>query len=296
MRRVGLALALCVAVGACGEDTTRPTLNKSTKLVDRSKTPYVNALEVAPDGSFLLTTNRGFWHVAQDGSKAEPITNAVVRASEGTSRVGKFLEIADVGGDELLGSGHPDDKDKLPPFLGFMRSGDGGRTWTVVSRLGSADLHIIRRVGTTLYAWDAVLGAVLVSNDGGRRWLERFTPQELVLDMVVDPDDPKYLLISTEQQIYRSQDQGKAWRPFGRVQRARLAWRGTGELYRALKDGTWERSEDRGATWDKVGELPGEPWKIKAVDARVFHVALADGSIASTDDGGESWDLTFRAS
>jgi photosystem II stability/assembly factor-like uncharacterized protein len=296
MRRPVLLLLVALAVGGCGETTSRPTLSASSSLVDRSKTPYVNALEVEPDGSFLMTTNKGFYRVAKDGSKVTRVRGAKVSAPEGVSPVGTFLEIARLEDGELVGSGHPDDKKALPPFLGFMRSNDDGKTWSVVSRLGTADLHIIRELGNRLYAWDAVLGAVLITEDGGRTWKERFTPKDLVLDMVVDPKDPKYILISTENQVFKSQDEGKGWRPVEEVQRARFAWLPGGELFRATEDRAWEQSTDRGQTWRRVGELPGEPWKIKAIDPQRFFVALADGSIASTTDGGRSWRTTFKAS
>lgn len=299
-RRLLLApLALALAAAGCGGDSsqaTKPTLKTSSKLVDKTKTPYVNALELAPDGDFLMTTNTGFYKIAKDGSEVEPVRGATVRASEGTSPVGKFLEIFDAGNGELLGSGHPDDEDALPPFLGFMRSNDGGKTWNVVSRLGQADLHVIRRVGSRLYAFDAVLGAVLISEDGGRTFAERFTPKELVLDIAVDPKDPEYILASTERVIYRSDNDGRSWRAMGDAPAARMAWLDSGELYRGTQDGKWSVSKDRGETWEELGELPGEPYKVRAVDAKVIHVALADASIASTDDGGATWRVTFRAS
>ena len=299
MRRLALLAALgAVALAGCGDgdgNASRPTLDSSSKLVDRSVTPYVNALERRDDGSFLLTTNKGFWRVAADGSGVSQITDAVAVAREGSSPVGTFLEIADVGTGDLLGSGHPDDERALPQYLGIMRSSDGGRRWNVVTRLGTADIHIIRANGSTLYLWDAVLGAVLISEDGLRSFAERFTPRQLVLDMVVDPKDKDYLLISTEEELYRSTDQGERWKPSGLAQSARLAWAPTGELFRAQADGTFEQSGDRGQTWKRVGELPAEPQKIDLLDARTMYVALADGSIAETKDGGRTWKVLFEA-
>lgn len=288
-----------LAVTGCGGDSgqaSKPTLKTSSKLVDKTQTPYVNALELASDGSFLLTTNRGFWRIAKDGSKVTPVRGATVTAPSGKSPVGKFLELVDLGDGRFGGSGHPDDEEALPPFLGYMESRDEGRTWRVISRLGTADLHIIRRVGERIYAWDAVLGAVLISENGGRRFVERFTPQELILDLVIDPKDPDYLLISADSLIYKSENAGRSWRPAAQGERARMTWLPSGELLRATRDGTWSQSTDRGLSWKEVGELPGEPYKIRAVDPRTFHVALADGSIASSTDGGATWRMTFRAS
>ncbi len=88
------------------------------------------------DGTFLLTTNKGFWRIAPDGSRVEQVRDAVAVAKGGTSPVGTFLEIADVGTGDLLGSGHPDDPEALPQYLGIMRSsrrrpgaGTSSRAW-----------------------------------------------------------------------------------------------------------------------------------------------------------------------
>ena len=178
----------------------------------------------------------------------------------------------------------------LPPYLGFMRSTDGGKTWKVVSRLGEADLHQIRRIHDRLYAFDAVLGAILISDDDGKTWEERFTPRQLVLDFVVDPEDPDHLIASTEEQIYRSEDGGEKWRP----SRRRAARRGsTGRsptsLMRADKDGLFQVSTDGGAD---VGAARAD--RGRAVQGagdrrrtRAF-VALSDGTILETTDGGQA--------
>ena len=35
-----------------------------------------------------------------------------------------------VGPDRFLGSGHPDGRENLPPFLGLIESRDAGASWT----------------------------------------------------------------------------------------------------------------------------------------------------------------------
>lgn len=298
MRPVALGLVATMVLAACGGDdkdtrnASKPTLDKGSKLVDPKKTPYVNSLERRPDGSYFLTTNQGFWRVA-DG-KATKVASRIV-AKEGTSPMGTFLELSDLGTGDLIGSGHPDDPSVLPQFLGILRSADEGRTWKVVDRLGSADLHIVRRVGDQLFAWDAVLGAVLVADLRFEKIKERFTPRSLVLDMVVDPSDADRILISTEEEMYRSTDQGRTWRPLPAEKAVRMTWLDSGELFRATQDGRWQRSEDKGDTWRDVGKLPAEPWKIDSQSPTEHDVALADGSIARTEDGGESWNVVFEA-
>lgn len=283
-----LAVAAILASGCGGGDG-------GMQLVDLDKKPpYVNSLDVDPaDGSFLLTTNRGFYRIPADGGKAERI-RAQVTAEEGTSPVGTFLELDVLGPDEIVGSGHPDNPQALPEYLGFMRSTDGGQTFRSVSRMGEADLHQIRRVHGRLYAFDAVLGAILISEDDGKTWTERFTPRELILDFVVDPEDPERLIVSTDEQIYRSKDGGETWRPTTRGRAPRLDWPAADALMRADKDGQFQVSADGGETWERRGRIEGEPYEVRAVGADRAFVALSDGTILATTDGGRGFEERFR--
>lgn len=287
-------LLLAVLLAGCGADDDGGE-GKSSRLVDfTKKPPFVNALEIDPaDESFLLTTNRGFYRIPKDGGEPKRV-RAKVTAKEGSSPIGTFLEIDVLGPGEVVGSGHPDNARPLPPYLGFMRSTDGGRNWTVVSRLGEADLHQIRRIHDRLYAFDAVLGAILISEDDGKNWEERFTPRQLVLDFVVDPEDPEHIIASTEEQIYRSQDGGEKWRPATQGSAPRLDWPAPEALMRADKDGLFQVSTDGGQTWERRGRIEGEPYKVRAIDAERAFVALSDGTILETTDGGKSFEERFR--
>ena len=129
----------------------------------------MNSLDVDPrDGSLLLTTNRGFWRIDSGEGHASSGSAARSRPAKQSSTVGTFLELKATGpghrsAPAIPTSGH------APQFLGLIASDDAGRTWRVVSRLGDADLHKIVLKHDRLYAFDAVLGAMLISGDGGRR-------------------------------------------------------------------------------------------------------------------------------
>jgi len=295
-RRLGIAAAALLAAacgGASGGGGTQDG-KLSDRLVDPTKQPpLVNALDIDPsDGAFLLTTNRGFYRIDAK-TKAVSEVRGSVNAASGSSPVGTFLELDVVGPGQLLGSGHPDKTDAgLPTYLGFMRSDDAGKSWRVLSRLGEADLHKIVRIHDRLYAFDAVLGAILISSDGGRTFTERFTPRGLVIDFVVDPKDPKYLLAATEDQLYRSEDEAQSWRGVAAGEGIRLTWAG-GTLLRADEDGTVLASTDRGQSFTPVGKVPGEPYKFKSIDAQRHYLALSDGTIVETKDAGRTWKTTF---
>lgn len=299
LRRLLPLLPLFALLAGCGSsgDGTTPNGSRppSDRLVDLSaKPPLVNALDIDPaTGDFLLTTNKGFWRIGAKDQKVTQIKGTISAEGE-TDTVGTFLEIETEGNGRLIGSGHPDNQDTLPQFLGFIESTDSGRTWKVLARLGDADLHKIVTAHDKIYAFDAVLGAMLISADNGKTFEERFTPRGLVIDFVVDPQDEDYLLAATEDQLFKTEDGGKRWRPVTSGLGMRLDWTATG-VYRADEDGTIYLSTDRGATFNPVGKVDGEPYKFKATEDpdRLF-LALSDGTIVETTDAGKSWKPVFQ--
>lgn len=293
---LAVALALELAVAGCGSGAPGEGGGpRSDRLVDFSlRPPYVNALDIDPETKdFLLSTNRGFFRIGRGSGRVRPLRGTISAAGR-RATVGTFLEFKVTGPRRLIGSGHPDQKGALPAFLGFIRSDDGGRRWRVVSRLGDADLHKIVLAHGRMYAFDAVLGALLISGDGGRTFTENFTPRGLIIDFEVDPADPQHVVASNADELFRSTDAGASWRPLDRRQGIRLAWPAPDALYRALKDGTVQRSADGGQTWDGAGAVDGEPYKLKPVGRDELYLALSDGTIMHTTDGAKTWRAAFR--
>lgn len=281
--------------GAEGGDAPRETRQRSDRLVDFTKQPpYVNSLGFDPKSDdLLLTTNRGFFRVARDGSRVTKLA-ATVKAGQRTAPVGEFLAFLEVdGGRRLIGSGHPDSS-ALPTFLGFIESKDGGASWTVLARLGEADLHKLILRHDKLYAFDAVLGALLVSDDEGKTFKEYFTPRGLVIDFVVDPEDERTIVAATEDQLYRSSDGGRTWRALLSGTGIRLDWPQQGGIVRADEDGKVYRSTDRGTTWQPIAKVKGEPYKIVQDPDGPLLMALSDGAILESADGGATWTDLFR--
>jgi hypothetical protein len=296
MRRILAAGGLALFLAGCSGGASGVGTATSSRLVDLGgKPPYVNALDVDPaTGDLLVTTNRGFWRIDPRRARARRITGRIAAGGR-TDTVGTFLEIDVTPRGELIGSGHPDSKGKLESFLGLIRSRDGGRTWRPVSRYGAADLHKIVVAHGKMYAFDAVLGALLISADGGRSFAEHVTPRALVVDFVVDPGDASYILAATGDQLFRSEDGGRHWRPVMTAPGTRLAWPAPGVLVRADRDGAVYHSAQRGQGWQPIGRLPGEPAQLRAVSAREMYAALRDATIMHTTDGGRSWRTVFDA-
>lgn len=295
MRRAAAMLGVVAAAAGCGDGASAPAGSRSARLVDfAKKPPYVNALDVDPaTRDFLLTTNRGFFRIDPDTDGVRRV-RATVSAQGRTSTVGTFLELVASGPGRLLGSGHPDRPGALPSFLGLIASTDGGRTWTVRSRLGDADLHKIVLTHRRLYAFDAVLGAILISTDGGRTFVENFTPRGLIIDFEVDPANADRIVAANERELFRSEDAGKRWRAILVRPGVRLSWPAADRLLRADRDGTVSVSADGGSTWKALGRVPGEPYKFKSVSVDELYLALSDGTILHTTDGGKRWQIAFE--
>ena len=284
------------AAAATRRRPAAPAKAPSPRLVDFSKKPpFVNTLDIDPaTGDFLLTTNKGFWRIAKDGSKVTPIKGTITAEGK-TDTVGTFLEIRSTGPNELLGSGHPDTLGKLPNFLGLMRSTDGGKTWSAVSRLADADLHKIVLRHDRLYAFDAVLSAMLISSDGGKTFTEEFTPRGLMIDFEVDPADPERIVASTDTELFRTEDGGKSWRPLTGRRRAsgsrgRSRSRSTAPT-RTARSGSRATAARAGGT---SGSVDGEPYELRATGPKALFLVLSDGSILETTDGGATWRDRFR--
>ena len=285
--RAAVAAIALVLVG-CGDDSG----GGGSRLVDPDKSPLINSLEQEPGSdALLLTTNRGFFRIA-DG-EATRVTSEV-DTPDGSSPVGLFLEVASSPDGALLGSGHPDEKKKVSGFLGLLRSDDKGRTWDVVSRYALADLHTIRTIGDSIYAYDFVLPAVIVSPDGGKTWEERTAPPGArVTDFVVDPSDPDQFLASSKRAIFRSTDGGRSWTTAARANAARLEWPEADVVYRADEDGYVYSSSNHAATWDLIGRIDGSPRALKAVGGEELYAALDDATILHSTDGGRNWEEVF---
>jgi hypothetical protein len=293
-RAPALALALAALAG-CGGGSGGgggggPDAANGSAIVDpEGEQPLVNSLEVEPGTDHLLvTTNRGFFRVDPGGGAPQRV-QGTVSARGRSAPVGGFLEILPVGPKALLGSGHPDRGGALPQFLGVMRSEDRGRTWSVIARLGEADLHAMVEKHGRLYAFDAVLGVVLVSEDGGRTFDEYVTPPEPMVELEVDPADRRRMLLASEETMFRSDDGGGRWRPVARIPGVRLAWPEPRALYRAEGTGTISVSEDGGDSWRAAGRVDGEPARLDAVDAQHLYLALETGAILESRDGARSW-------
>lgn len=279
MARLGVVLVALVAAGVVFAVVR--VVSDETGGVDTALRPvHVHGLGVDPaDGALYIATHSGLWRLPR---------------GEGTaSRVGDSAQdtmgFTVVGARRFLGSGHPDLRTDLPPNLGLIESLDSGTTWTPVSLLGESDLHVLRSAGARLYGYDATNDRLLTSTDRGRGWVEIESPGPVV-DLAVQPGADRVLVATAAGFLLRSTDGGRRWKAQG-SKVGLLGWPAKGTLYLIEPSGRVSVSSNGGASFEARGSVGEEPAAFLAAGVDELYVALHDGSIRGSRDGGRSWSV-----
>jgi len=274
-------LAGALALSALREDDA-PAVAPGLLAAEDPGPVHVHGLGVNPaDGSLFIATHTGMYRMGEADRAPERVTD----------RLQDTMGFTIVGPNRFLGSGHPDLREArekgLPPLLGLIESVDAGQTWTPVSLLGQADFHVLRSLGPQIYGFDATGGRLMFSRDAGRNWVERRSPGAL-LDLAVNPARPSRLVAAGEAGISRSEDGGRTWKQL-RADLGFLAWPAATRLFLVREDGTVLVSSTEGRSWRVTGEIGGQPAALLARSSNELYVALHDGTIKRSADGGASF-------
>jgi hypothetical protein len=280
-------LSTVIAVAGCGENA------EDTGGGPTSEDPgpiHVHGLGINPaDGALFIATHTGLFRAPEGVPEAERVAD----------RYQDTMGFTVIGPDQFLGSGHPDGREDLPPFLGLIRSDDAGETWDPVSLLGKADFHVLEASGDVVYGYGSDFKTreqrLLVSADGGRSWEERPLPErssdplleESLRSITIDSDNPSAVIASGQEALWESTDQGRRWR-FLSADPGLLAWPEADEIFRVADGGEVSISGDRGRTWQAVGSIGGAPAAFEA-SGESLYAALHDGTVKQSDDGGVTW-------
>lgn len=285
------ASALCVVVvlsavvAACGTEEPEPAGNArdgaSGEQTTGNPLEHTHGLGVAEDGMLLVATHNGLFRAAAGQTKVEPI---------GETRK-DVMGFSLVSAKRFLGSGHPGPGEDLPPNLGLIESRDGGQTWKSISLLGEADFHVLRSQGERVYGYDGTQGRFMASDDGGRTWATRQSPAAM-FDLALDPDDGDRLIAATEAGLFASTDAGRRWRAVDQSITGLVAWPRRDALFIVDPSAQMQMSKDEGRTFRPVGTVGGQPAAFLA-NGRDLYVALSDGTVNRSSDGGATW--TVRA-
>ncbi|HYF28325.1 MAG TPA: hypothetical protein VD931_21460 [Baekduia sp.] len=281
MHRLPTLAAITVAslLGACGGNDATPDPGA---VQGDDGAAHIHGLGVNPaDRALYVATHTGLFRAAAGEARPRRVGD----------RRQDTMGFTVAGPDLFLGSGHPDVRDELPSHLGLIRSEDRGRTWSPVSLLGDADFHVLRSRGRTLYGFDVTHGRLLASGDAGATWQQRRAPAPLV-DLAIDPQDPRHLVASGPDGLFESPDGGRAWRARRGAPAGLLAW--TDALVLIDGDGRVHRSTDAGRTFTEAGAIGGRPAAL-AAHGRELYAATHDNVIEVSRDGGRTWTVRARA-
>ncbi|HSH21676.1 MAG TPA: sialidase family protein [Candidatus Caenarcaniphilales bacterium] len=248
---------------------------------------HVHGLGVNPkDGALFIATHTGLFRLATGERDATRVAD----------RYQDTMGFTVVGPDHFLGSGHPDRREGLPPFLGLIESRDGGERWEPLSLLGAVDFHLLEAEGRRVYGYGSDFESrrtlMLMSDDGGRSWQERSPPEPLA-SLAPRPGEAGHLVASGGRRLHVSRDGARTWTQVG-DQAGLLAWPADDRLYLVSEDGSVRLSADGGKTWRAVGGLGEAPTALTASGARELYAALYDGTIKRSTDGGATWELRSR--
>lgn len=245
---------------------------------------HVHGLGIDPaDNALFIATHTGLFRVGERDSRA-------VRVGDSYQDTMGFTV---VGENRFLGSGHPDPRTDLPPLLGLLESTDSGRNWDPISLLGEADFHVLRSAGESVYGYDSSSDRLLLSEDAGRTWEEVERPAPLV-DLAADPTDSRHVVAAgasdLAQGLYESRDGGQSWERIG-GQVGYLAWPVPDRLLLVDGGGDVYLSSNGGSRFERRGSIGGQPAAFLGQGANELFVALHDGTIKRSIDGGATWTI-----
>jgi photosystem II stability/assembly factor-like uncharacterized protein len=280
--RLGCVALVAAGLG-CGESESPDGAQQRLKVGDPGPV-HVHGLGINPsDGALFIATHTGLFRAEEGQRKAKRVAG----------RYQDTMGFTVIGSDRFLGSGHPDLREKLPPFLGLIESRDAGQNWKPISLMGKRDFHVLEARGRRVYGFGSDFetreAALLVSDDGGRSWQRRDTPEGLI-SLAINPRDLDHIVASGEKGLYESRDAARGWRPLD-GEPGLVAWPAADRLVAVAIDGVVTRSDDTGRTWRELGSVGGPPAAFESQGATELYVALHDGIVKRSTDGGASWSV-----
>lgn len=273
-----------MAVAGCGD-------TPETASAPESEDPgpiHVHGLGVDPaDGSLFIATHTGLFRAGPTDSRARRV---------GTSSQ-DTMGFTVVGPNRFLGSGHPDARADLPPFLGLIESRDAGESWAAVALQGQVDFHVLEASDERVYGfgsdWETRQPRFLTSGDGGRRWTQLQAPGPLI-SLAISPQDRRELAASSETDVFRSDDGGTTWSKVDAPTAGFVVWLSNGVVLVDLEGRVFRATDLAGGAWRPVGSVEGQPAAVDTGTRDELLVAMHDGTVKRSADAGRSWQIRSR--
>ena len=248
-----MAAALVAATAACGNPAAMD---------------HIHVVSVTDDRVFVGAHN-GLWQVSENG----PATRVSDQSWD-------IMGLAH-DGQHFLASGHPGPQMDAPGNLGLQRSPDAGATWQGVSLVGEVDFHRLAADGDTIAGIDSQTGLLLVSTDGGDRWLGSGAAPFIDVTVLSSGD----IVALTEEGRWLSADGGQTWQqPSESAMTPVVLAAADDGLVAVDAEGQFLTATPWDAPWRVVEANLGRPVAI-AVHGETIAVVSGDRVLVSRDRG-----------
>ena len=168
--------------------------------------------------------------------------------------------------------------------------------WRPLSLQGEVDFHVLEASGERVYGYGSDFESreprFLTSADGGKSW-RGLTPPEPLISLAISPTSPDAIIASGEQRVFRSLNAGKTWRPIDAPSTGLLAWNRAGLFVVGANGDAW-RADAADRPWQPKTSIGGSPAALDSGPRDELLVALHDGTVQQSTDGGESWTVRSR--
>ena len=284
-----MAVARLVIAGACIVAGLSLADNGAAATVDElSQTTHIHgvAVDASDPSRLLLATHHGFFVAAQDGT--------VEQVSE---QPHDFMGFTPHPEDNsiLYASGHPGRGGNL----GFIESGDGGRTWRQLSEgaaeYGPVDFHMMDVSKADPSVIYGVYRELQVSRDGGRNWQTVDVPPRRMIDLAASARDPDTIYAATESGLYISMDGGQSWhatkvagQPVTLIEIDANA-----RMFAFVLGSGLMRSTEGSPKWETLSDDFGDRFLLHLAtdpaDPDRLYAATSTSEVLTSADGGKSW-------
>ena len=235
---------------------------------------HIHGLGIDPaDDGLYVATHFGLFHVDDSGTPTRL-----------ADRWQDTMAFTVVGPGHFLASGHPDLREDLPPHLGLIESTDAGETWTPLALQGEADFHILEPAGDVLYAYDAIGGRLLRTDDKER--FDEILTGPLISVAAAEGADRLFATTGKGQVISIDAETGEN-RELGGPVMVHLDIAPDGALAGIQPDGLVRVSDDGGRTWRRAGSIGAQPVAFTITEQGWY--AATEGAVFRSTDGGGTW-------
>lgn len=278
IRRAVLVLAAASAVSvfaACAPGGTSGTgTGSSAVTASADALGHVHGMTADPDtGRILLATHNGLFDVS--AQPAEKLGPAIDLMGFSAAAPGQYYA-----------SGHPGAGSGLPDPVGLIRSDDGGKTWTALSRQGESDFHALTVTQDGIIGYDGQLRR----SEDGQDWATVQTRMQPVA--LAGSRENTVVLATTEEGVQRSADGGATWSlPPDSPLLLFTAFADATTAVGVAPNNTVHISRDAGLTWRQTGEVSAPAAAITAAndDGQLQIWVATDNGVERSADGGATF-------